>query len=112
MEKGFWSDMTEAEQQGAAFWEGIDWTAPHVHPYTIMFMVNNNCPVYMHDYREWVEYFVASHPSDTHTEFVFEGQANLLHVRVLVKFMAIYDYTMDILKDQGDWLEHNGVTTA
>lgn len=26
--------------------------------------------------------------------------------------LNIYEYTMDIVREQGEWLEHNGVTTT
>ena len=99
--------ITSNEQQAAAFWNS-DWVTHHVHPYTIMFQVDDNCPVYMHDYKEWAEYFVAAYPASTTTSFVVEGQMNIQHLRPMMMFMEIYDYAMDVIL----WDEHGGFTTA
>ena len=99
--------MTKDQEQAAKFWEDIH-IDHHVHPYTIMFQVDDNCPVYMHNYKDWAEYFVAAYPSSTTTAFVVEEQMNIQHMRPMMMFMEIYDYAMDVIL----WDEHGGFTTA
>lgn len=103
--------MTEAEQQGAAFWEGIDLKCVSK-PYSIMFQVEDNYPIYMHDYREWVEYMAESFPSNTTSYFVTEGFKSMNITLAILKFFRLHNYYIDLMNDEADWLEHNGVTTA
>ena len=67
-------DKATTLEQGAAFWENI--CLKH-QPYSIMFMVEDNCPVYMDDYREWVKYFIEAWPLNTYTYFVTEEKQSL-----------------------------------
>lgn len=95
-------------RQGAAFWEKAVHVKHKGSPYTIMFQVEENCPIYMDNYKDWIDYFVASYPSNTTTAFVVEGSLTIFNHRVAIYFSKIYNTTMDTLL----WHEHNGVTTA
>ena len=103
--------MTNTEQRSAAFCEGKQFKSIY-HPYTIMLQVEDNCPVYMHDYREWVEYITESFPADTTSYFVTEGFESMNIMLAILKFFRLHNYYIDLMNNEADWLEHNGVTTA
>lgn len=103
--------MTTALEQGAAFWNNVNLT-PIYQPYSIMFMVDNKCPVYFTNYREWVDYLCEAWPCSSYACFVTEEKESLnIHLAAL-KFMRLVHKCNEILEYNLDWHEHNGVTTA
>ena len=102
-------DKATTLEQGAAFWENI--CLKH-QPYSIMFMVEDNCPVYIDNYRDWVEYFIEAWPLNTYTYFVTEEKQSLNINLAALKFCSIFEYCKEIVEDGAAWDEHNGVTTA
>lgn len=93
----------------AALWNNIE---NKTLPYSIMFQVEDNCPVYMDDYRDWVEYFIEAWPLNTYTYFVTEEKQGLNINLAALKFCSLFEYCKEIVEDGAAWGEHNGVTTA
>lgn len=102
--------MTHLEQ-GNAFWEGIE-VKTKFQPYSIMFMVEDNCPVYFTDYLEWAEYFCEAWPSNSFTYFVTEEKQSLNINLAALRFFRFFDNCKEIIENGAAWDEHNGVTTA
>lgn len=101
---------TTALEQGAAFWQDIS-IKTKFQPYSIMFQVEDSCPVYMDDYRDWQDYFYAAYPAQTLSAFVADG-VSLNTIHAMVKWKMITEDAFGWVKFLSDWNEHNGVTTA
>jgi hypothetical protein len=93
----------------SALWNNIE---NKTLPYSIMFMVEDNCPVYMDDYRDWTEYFIEAWPLNTYTYFVTEEKQSLNINLAALKFCSIFEYCKEIVEDGIVWTEHNGVIIA
>ena len=89
--------MTHLEQ-GNAFWEGIE-VKTKFQPYSIMFQVEDNCPVYMNDHKDWLEYFNESHPCPSTTSFIVEGEVSLGNQRLSLVFHKLWSTYNGIINE-------------
>lgn len=97
--------MTTTHEHGAAFWQDTS-LKTKFQPYSIMFQVEDNCPVYLDDYRDWIEYFVEAFPAHSTTVFIVEGEWSLGNQRIGMLLYTLWSSYQAVID------EHNGVTTA
>ena len=89
--------MTHLEQ-GNAFWEGIE-VKTKFQPYSIMFQVEDNCPVYMNDHKDWLEYFIEAFPSQSTTAFIVEGEVSLHNQRLSLHLYKTWSMYQGIINE-------------
>ena len=92
-------DKTTTLEQGAALWNNIE---NKTLPYSIMFMVKDNCPVYVDNYRDWVEYFVEVWPSDISSYFVTEEKSSLNIFMAAASFYMLFEYCKEVMEGESE----------
>ena len=88
-------------RQGAAFWEKAVHVKHKGSPYTIMFQVEENCPIYMDDHRDWVEYAKEAYPAQSITAFIVEGELSLGNQRLSLHLYDLWASYLQIVENHG-----------
>ena len=94
-------DKATTLEQGAGFWKDVN-LKTKFQPYSIMFMVEDSCPVYMDDYREWVEYFIEAWPSDISSYFVTEEKSSLNIFMAAASFYMLFEYCKEVMEGESE----------
>ena len=90
--------MTTPIEQGTSFWDDMA-IKTKFQPYSIMFMVENSCPIYMDDHRDWVEYAKEAYPAHSITAFIVEGELSLGNQRLSLHLYKTWSMYQGIINE-------------
>lgn len=92
--------MTTPIEQGTSFWDDMA-IKTKFQPYSIMFMVEDSCPIYMDDHRDWVEYAKEAYPAHSITAFIVEGELSLGNQRLSLHLYNLWSSYLQTVENHG-----------